>query len=230
MKENWIQSFIKSAGAILLVSALARFLIAASNAPFLFLPDSLLGIPLRYALLAIGGIELFVALVCLFGKYAGIQSAWLAWLATNYVVFQTGLFWMHCHPQATCIGSLTDPLHLSRGITGSVLAFVPVYLVLGSYTAWIWFWLENRRMETAEYFKMSCPSCGIHLRFDTRNLGQEISCPHCHAYITLRKPENLKMACFFCREHIEFPSHAIGQRIPCPHCEKIITLTPLQNV
>jgi len=228
MKENWITSFIKSAGAILLAAALMRFVIAAGSAQALLLPDPMLGIPLRYAILGVGAFELVVALICLFGKRVGLQIGWLAWLSTNYLVFWIGLFAMHIHPQATCIGSFTDPLHLARGTTGYITEFTPVYLLLGSYAALIWIWLESRAAQArnlaAESLKISCPSCGVHIKFAVQNLGQQIPCPHCQKTITLRKPENLKMSCFFCKEHIEFPAHALGQKISCPHCNRGITL------
>jgi len=219
-----IKLFIYSAGAILLATALERLLIAVGNAQVLALPEPMLGVPLRYAVLAVGAFELLVALVCLFGKQAGLQLGWLAWLATNYTVYRIGLFTMHIHPQATCIGSLTDPLHLARGTMGIIVGIMPLYLLLGSYAGVIWLWLEDRRAKASKFLKMSCPACGIHLRFDDRNLGQKIPCPHCQKTITLRKPDLLKMTCFFCQEHIEFPAHAIGEKIPCPHCNLDITL------
>ena len=218
------RAFIYSAGGILLAAALMRFLIAAGTAQALTLPEPMLGIPLRYAVLIVGGLELTVALICLFGKQVGLQIGWLAWLATDFVVYRIGLFMLHCHPQATCIGSLTDPLHLSRGTTGLIIGFLPFYLLLGSYAALIWLWLEGRRAKAAKFLKMSCPSCGIHIRFADRNLGRKIPCPHCQTNITLRKPDLLKMTCFFCQGHIEFPAHAIGEKIPCPHCNMDITL------
>jgi predicted RNA-binding Zn-ribbon protein involved in translation (DUF1610 family) len=183
-----------------------------------------LGIPLRYAVLLVGGLELLVAFICLFGRQTGLQLGWLGWLATNYLVYRIGLLTMNCHPQATCVGSLTDPLHLSRGTTGFIIELMPFYLLLGSYAAGIWLWMEGRKAKSAKFLKMSCPACGIHIRFDGRNLGQNISCPHCQTAITLRKPDLLKMTCFFCQEHIEFPSHALGEKIPCPHCKMDITL------
>lgn len=221
---KWIRYFILSAGAILLAAALERFVIATGSAPALALPEPMLGIPLRYAVLMVGGLELTVALICLFGKHAGLQIGWLAWMATNYTVYRICLLTMSVHQQATCIGSLTDPLYLTRGVMGFIVGLLPIYLLLGSYSAMIWLWLEGRRAKAAKYFKMSCPGCGIHIRFDDRNLGQKIPCPHCQTAITLRKPENLKMSCFFCQEHIEFPAHAIGQKLKCPHCNKDIGL------
>lgn len=219
-----IKLFIYSAGAILLAAALERFLVAAGQLPVLALPEPVLSIPLRYAVLLVGGFELVVALICLFGRQTGLQLGWLSWMATNYAVYRIGLLTMGIHQQGTCIGSLTDPLRLARGTIGFTIGLVPVYLLLGSYAALFWFWRQNRKARAAKFLKMSCPACGVHLRFDERNLGQKIPCPHCQKAITLRKPDLLKMACFFCKEHIEFPSHAIGEKMPCPHCNMDITL------
>jgi len=219
-----IQLFSLSAGGILLAAALMRFLIATGNTQALSLPEPVLGIPLRDALLIIGGLELAVAIICLFGTQVKLQATCLVWLMTNCAVYWVCLVWMHLHPQNSCIGSLTDPLHLLHGMPGIITRCTPVYLLLDSYLAMIGLWLEERRAQTARFLRMSCPACGIHLRFDSRNLGQRIPCPHCQKIITLRKSDLLKMSCFFCQEHIEFPPHAIGEKIPCPHCKMNITL------
>jgi hypothetical protein len=221
---NRIKLFIYVAGGILLVAASIRFVIAAGSAQVLALPEPMLGIPIRYAVLMVGGLELAAALICLFGKQPGLQAAWLAWLATNFVVYRISLLWMNFHPQATCIGSLTDPFHLSHGMTGFVIGIMPLFLLVGGYAAMVWVWLQGRLPQTIESAKMACHACGIHIEFAIQYLGRKIPCPHCQTAITLRRPENLKMSCSFCREHIEFPSHALGQIIPCPHCKMDITL------
>jgi DNA-directed RNA polymerase subunit RPC12/RpoP len=237
---KWIRYFILSAGAVLLAAAFSRFLIAASHAQVLALPDPMLGIPLRDAVIAVGAFELVVALICLFGRRAGFQLGWLAWLGTNYVVFWIGLLAMHGHPQGTCIGGLTDPLWLHHGTTGYVFEFVPFGLVLGSYAAAVSLWFSAdartarmarkrqfaaRRDAAAGLMKMSCPACGGHVKFAAQNIGQQIPCPHCKVAIMLCQPgEYLKMNCVLCGGHVEFPANAIGQTIACPHCAKTITL------
>ena len=55
MEPRWIKPFVYSAGAILLAAALIRFVIAAGDAPVLTMPEPILGIPIRYAVLAVGG-------------------------------------------------------------------------------------------------------------------------------------------------------------------------------
>ena len=226
---KWIQIFIRSAGVILMVAALERFLIAVGAAQVLAVPEPMLGLPLRYAVLLVGGFELAAAVICLFGTRVGLQLGGLAWLATNYFVIQFGLIWMGAHPQGTAIGSLTDPLHLSRGLTGIVVQILPAYLLAGSGSALVWLWLGDRatdaRQREAGFSKMSCPSCGTHIKFSLVNLGQDMPCPQCRSAITLRKPdEDLKMICRLCGGHIEFPSHSLGRKTTCPHCQKSITL------
>ncbi len=180
--------------------------------------------PIRYAVLAVGAIEAGVALVCLFGRQIAFQVGWLSWLSINFLCYRVLLLFVHAHPQATCIGSLTDPLHLARGMPGLIVTGTVLYLLLGSCIASVHLlWLEDQ-MPPAETRKMACPECGIHIRFALQNLGQRILCPHCRIMITLREPDLLKMVCLYCQQHVEFPSHAIGQRIPCPHCKRDITL------
>jgi predicted RNA-binding Zn-ribbon protein involved in translation (DUF1610 family) len=245
MSKTLIRPFIHFAGGILLAAALIRFFIATGHLPVLALPDPMLGISLRFALLIVGGIELTFALICLFGKNVRLQTGFLAWLSTCFVVFWLGLFWMHCHLQGTCLGSLNDPLNLSRGAIGYVMRFIPVCLLLGSYAALLHLWLAkagkaedmvtqpvtiNRSRDRAEpavlvrFLKISCTACGDHIEFPTNLLGQKIPCPHCQAIITLKQPDNIKISCSSCDGHIEFPAHAIGQKIPCPHCTETIRL------
>ncbi len=222
--EAWIRRFIWLCGVILLSAALLRFIIAAGSIQALSLPEPALGIPLRLAVLIVGILELTVAGFCLFGKSISLQIGWLVWLSGTYVLYRAGLIWMSCNLQATCIGSLSDPLQLSRGIVAHIVSYIPACLLAGSCASAAWLGLKWRAVVPESVYKMSCPSCGVHIRFDYQNLGQEIPCPQCRSLIKLRKPENLKTSCFFCKGHIEFPAHAIGEKLNCPHCKKGITL------
>ena len=139
---KWIRFFIPAAGVILLAAASSRFLIAAGDAQVLALSDPMLGIPLRYAVIAVGAFELVVALICLFGRRVALQLDWLALLATSNVLYWIGLLVMRCHPQGTCVGGLTDPLHIHHGITGYFVEFIPFALVLASYAAAVSFWFS----------------------------------------------------------------------------------------
>jgi DNA-directed RNA polymerase subunit RPC12/RpoP len=100
-----------------------------------------------------------------------------------------------------------------------------LWFLLGSCVASVnLLWLEDSIPQPAETRKMTCPGCGIHIRFALQNLGQRIPCPHCQKIITLREPDLLKMVCLYCKQDVEFPPHAIGQKIRCPHCKNGMTL------
>lgn len=210
---------------MLLAAGLGRFLIALGHAQVLCLPDPAVALPLRWAILIVGGMEIAVALICLFGKSVWLQVAWQAWLASEFLIVYVGLLFSSRGAQGTCIGSLTDPLHLSRGIVGIMVAMCPFYLLFGSYGTLAWLWIGRAKGPVKEFSKMSCPSCGTHIRFTFQDLGRMIHCSHCQTALTLRKSgENLKMSCYFCKEHIEFPAHAVGHKMACPHCKMDITL------
>jgi hypothetical protein len=221
MRTKWIRWFLWSAGFILLTAALDRFLIASGTARGLSMAEPVLGIPLRYGILLVGVLELAVGLICLFGKRPSLQLGWLIWLSFDFFVYRAALFFLHSDPQTSCLGDPTDPLHLSRTILAPILPFLPFYLLCGGCAAAVWIWRTGRE---SRYLKMSCPSCGVHIKFLVKRLGEKTACPQCRAAITLRRPENLKMSCFFCQGHIEFPAHAIGNKLQCPHCKKDITL------
>ena len=36
------------------------------------------------------------------------------------------------------------------------------------------------------FFQQSCPTCSRHLRVDVRQLGQQVSCPHCRSVFVAR--------------------------------------------
>jgi hypothetical protein len=249
MKINWTKAFIYSAGGILLGAGLIRWLIAAGHQPVLGMADPLLGIPVRDGLLIVGAVELGVAGLCLFGKNLRLQTALLAWLGTNLVVYQVGLVWLHLHPQAGCLGSLTDPLQLARGTLGYVTALMPGFVVLGSYATVATELLPKRTKRTkaasrdligvtgttpatetrqaayVRFVKIACGACGGRIEFPANAFGENIPCPHCQAAIILQKPVAVKMSCPACAGHLEFPDYALGQKIPCPHCQVDIVLT-----
>jgi hypothetical protein len=136
---------------------------------------------------------------------------------------------MECPSQTTCIGALNDPLHLVRGVCGTIVAFIPLYLLAGSCGGIVWIWLGSRKPKSEKSYKMSCHSCGTHIEFNKSNLGQNIPCPNCQAVVNLRRPgEYLKMSCFFCQGYIEFPACALGTKLNCPLCNREIILKQVE--
>lgn len=222
MTAKWIKTVVVATGGLLLAAALVRFLVLLSPAQALALPDPLLGVSLRWAVLAAGVVELAAGLFCLLGSQVRLQVATLAWLATNWLIYRLGLHWLEVHPQGTFLGLLNDPLKLAGTLTGYFISALPFLFVVLCYSATVGI---CRGQAARDYPKMFCPACGGHIKFAQQNLGQRIACPHCHAEVDLRRPdEKLRMSCFFCQGHLEFPAHALGTKMPCPHCQRDITL------
>lgn len=226
MSEKLTGAFILSAGGLLLAAALERLLIFLGNSPLLRHPDALLGIPVLWGVLLVGLAQLTIALVCLLSRSTRLSALLVLWLTSSYVVFRVGLMELGLHPDWTMIGALTDPLHLARGTSGMIAHYgVPGYLLTGSATALLWPWIRRKFPPRSAFSKMSCPSCGGHIKFAVVNLGRPTACPHCETSVRLRRPdENVKMSCYFCKGHIEFPAHALGTKMPCPHCRMDIAL------
>ena len=223
------RGFILSAGALLLGSALVRFIIFFRDSTLLHGADPLLGIPLQLGLLLLLSVELAVALVCLFANRPGLQVTLVAWLALNHLVLRIGMGYMGIHPEWTFAGMLTDPLHLGRGWTGWAVAYgLPGALLAGSLAALAGAGLQRWRGRGAAFEKMACPECGRHIRFGVEDLGRQVPCPQCKTAVTLRRPGTLKTECHFCKGHVEFPDHALGRRIDCPHCRRGILLREME--
>jgi len=221
MKPGVFRLFTDSAGALLLALAVAMFISNCTNTGFTLPHDPLLVISMRNTFWIIGAIELFVALVCLFGQHLRFKAILVLWLAMNLFVYQIGFLWNGNHRG---LGVYLSGLANTFGITPSmaylILKIVSLYLLIGSSIALLWLWKED----TKGYLKIACAHCGGHIAFLPQSLGQNIPCPHCEAAITLSKPENLKMSCALCGGQIEFPVYALGQKLPCPHCAKNIML------
>lgn len=145
-----------SAGAILALTGLAKVWSAFGSARLLNTPDPLLGIPFGHLMLAVGVLELLIASVCLFSHAQKLSLALVAWLATNFVIYRLGLWWIGYHKPCSCLGNLTDALHISPQTADTAMKIILAYLLIGSYGGLFWLWRSGRAKQP-----MSQPSCSF---------------------------------------------------------------------
>src|ERR1017187_6069665 len=108
MSTRTLRFFTHSAAALLLATASALFVINLTGPVHLVQPhDPILGISLRYTFWIIGGIAVLVALVCLFSERPAQPTAWVAWLAANFLIYRIGLYWCGCHDLTGFLGSFS---------------------------------------------------------------------------------------------------------------------------
>jgi hypothetical protein len=213
--------FVLSAGGILLLGGMVKVLDFFAKAPAPDMADPIFALPFHDLMLWVGLAELAVACLCLFTSKRTLSLGLLAWLVVTLTAYRIGLWTMGWHHPYAWVAGLVNGLDISPWVADLMIGATSAYLLVGSM-AMLWF--ERRTAQAAQSLKMSCPTCGGHIKFAIQNLGQQIPCPHCQAAITLRKSDLLKITCYFCKEHIEFPAHALGQKVSCPHCKKEITL------
>jgi hypothetical protein len=93
----------------------------------------------------VGVLELTVAGVCLFGKAQVFAMAIVAWLATSFLIYRIGLVLVGYHKPCSCLGNLTDALHIPPQIADTVMKIILAYLLIGSYGTLFWLWRQRKR-------------------------------------------------------------------------------------
>src|SRR5258707_12756021 len=107
MQSKFILLFLRSAGVLLLIAALAKLVSSLASARFLDSPDPLLSISFRQVFRIAGAAELAIALICLFSKSINLRAVFVAWLATSFLIYRFGLWWIHYQKPCNCLGNLT---------------------------------------------------------------------------------------------------------------------------
>jgi len=133
--------FVWSAGVLFGITGLAKVFSATGSARALDVADPIISISFRHLLLAVGLLELFIAFFCLFTDKRQFSLLAVAWLATNFVVYRVGLWWMGWHRPCGCLGNLTDLLRISPRAADNIMKSVLAYLLVGSY----WLLWRSRR-------------------------------------------------------------------------------------
>lgn len=185
--------FIYSAGALLLAAALGMFISIWAGTGLIHPHDPLFGMTMPKFFCIVGGLELLIALICLFGKQSSLQVVLVLWLAMSFTVYETGLWAMGV--SGGFRGYFGD-VSAAFGISGSTADMMPkvlvVYLFTGSLLSLLWPWIRKESGEpqrnTDGYLKTSCPACDGHIAFPAHAIGEKIPCPHCAKMITLLNP------------------------------------------
>lgn len=124
--------FLRSVGAMLLLTAVAKLVSGMGNSRSLLLPDPILVMRFRYVLLAAAAVELGVGLVCIAHWRTRLQAAAVAWLASCLLIYRMGLAWIDYRIPCSCLGNLTDALHISPKTADFCMKVVLAYMLCGS--------------------------------------------------------------------------------------------------
>jgi hypothetical protein len=135
-------TFVISAGSILLITGAAKLWSAFGQVRILEFPDPITNISFRHLMLLTSVIEMMVALVCLLLRKVQLALILVAWLATIFLIYRLGLWWLDWQTPCHCLGSLTGRLGIPSQTADTIMKIVLAYLLIGSY---IMLWFSKRR-------------------------------------------------------------------------------------
>jgi len=142
--NSWVAMVVLTAGLILAITGLAKVWSSFGDVKLLTVADPIVGIPFKYLMLAVGVAELVIAAVCLCTKANRLATVLVAWLATNFLVYRIGLWWMGWKKPCSCLGNLADTLGISPQTADHLIKVLLAYLLIGSYGLLIWEWRKRR--------------------------------------------------------------------------------------
>lgn len=130
-------------GGVLLITGAAKIWSAFGNVKLLLVTDPIIGIQFRYLMFVVGVAELAVAFVCLFTARRRLAMLLVAWLATGFLMYRVGLWWVEWESPCPCLGNLTDLLRLPPNLADNIMNAVLAYLLIGSYALLFQQWRQQ---------------------------------------------------------------------------------------
>jgi hypothetical protein len=137
--------FLYSAAVVLLLTAAAKFVSSTGHGLILLAIDPLTGFQFGNLFRMVGSIEIVIALVCFCGKRTWLQAGLVAWLATSFLAYRLGLVLVGWHKPCSCLGNLTDALHIPPQIADTAMKIILAYLLIGSYATLFWLWRQRKK-------------------------------------------------------------------------------------
>jgi hypothetical protein len=137
--------FIYSSAVILLLTAGAKFIGSAGHEKILMERDPIIGISIRNLILIAASTELAVAVVCFYDKEIWIPVTLIAWLSTNLLGYRIIRALIGYKKPCSCLGNLTDALHISPETADTVMKIILTYLLIGSYATLFWLWRQRKK-------------------------------------------------------------------------------------
>ena len=151
MQNKLVRIFTISSGILFLATAIAKVVSSFGSARILQNPDPILMMSFQHVFWIVGAVELIVAIFCFFDIRCELQASLVAWLATSFLIYRLGLVWIGYHRPCSCLGNLTDALHIPPQAADTAMKIILAYLLLGSYATLFWLWRQRKKAIPASF-------------------------------------------------------------------------------
>jgi hypothetical protein len=140
-----IRAYVFSAAGILAVAGVAKVWTAFSHIKYLVVVDPITGFSYEKLMLLVGLFELVAAGFCLLNTVRRRALGLIAWLATCFLAYRVGYWWIGWRRPCGCMGSLSDALHIDLHTANTAMTIILAYLLIGSYGILFWLWKQNKK-------------------------------------------------------------------------------------
>jgi hypothetical protein len=135
--------FCRTYGCILTCVGVAKLWSLTGDSTLLVERDPFLGIQFSHLMFLAATLELGVAAVCFFRPVVDGLLA-IAWLSVLFVSYRAGLWWTGWTKPCSCLGILTDALHISPELADSVMKGLLAFMLIGSVSLLFMHWRAAR--------------------------------------------------------------------------------------
>ena len=140
-----VRLFVSTSAIILAISGIAKVYSAFGSSRVLGFADPIFGVRFGNLFLAVGLAEIVVAALCLVDKHLRAAPPVVASLATGFLIYRIGLWGMDWKRPCSCLGILTDQLHISPQLADNFMKVLLAYLFFGSYSLLFWQWKKSNQ-------------------------------------------------------------------------------------
>jgi len=127
-----LRAYIASIAWLLLLTSCAKFYSATGSAQVLDLPEALLPISNRHALILIGLIEGITAFYLWRGNSTLIKLICIGWLGGNFALYRLASILFVVGKPCPCLGSITERIPLKPATINNLLVGMVFYMLVGS--------------------------------------------------------------------------------------------------
>ncbi len=140
---NFERKFCLSVAITLTVVAFAKLWSISGDSRLLVEYDPILGMRFDDLMLMAAVMELCIAAICAFrSTKSGLIS--VVWLSTVILCYRVGLWWIGWQKPCSCLGNLTDALHISPQLADNVMKGLLAFMFVGSVSLLFMQWRESR--------------------------------------------------------------------------------------